>query len=338
VNDVFDGFPFRGDTDKAAAVAFLLTSFIRKFLTKAPGFLITATTQSSGKSTLADLVFQAVSGRPAAAASWTDNQEEMQKHILAILMGGQSGICFDNLPYGSYVDGDELAKLLTQETYQARKLGKNITVYAPTNILVALTGNQLTPINDMVTRLLPIHLAPNTECPENSLYNRKNIDAWHAKNRPKIVVAVNTIMLAWHLHGGNVALKPSRFSEWDEAVRKPLLWLNAPDLMTQFDENKAEDPYREMYSALLHEWHSTYGDSWKEVGEILDQWPDDTYSRRAAPLGAILQELFPKGKPTTRQVAAKLNKLKDGIFGEYKLIHQPADTKSKSARPWRVIK
>lgn len=336
INDVvFAGFPFGSDGDKVTAVAFLLTAFIRRFINKAPGFMVNATTQSSGKSTLVDVVFQAAYGRPAAAASWTDNQEEMQKHILAILLEGQSGICFDNLPFGSRVDGDELAKLLTQELYQARILGKNTSATVPTNILVALTGNQLSAMNDMTTRLLPINLVPDVECPENRVFNRSNIDAWHEDNRMYIVTAVCTILLAYHQSSENMDITPSRFVDWDDAVRKPLAWLGASDVMAQFEVNRAEDPVRELRGRFLDEWHKVYGDKWVELKMIADQWPLAVFGSEFA----TLHELF-SGQPTPQQIGAKVRYFKDTIINGLKLTQQelPVGSKSKASRPWRVVR
>jgi len=335
---VFDGFPFRSDTDLFAAVAFLLTAFVRRFLGNAPGFMVTASVQSSGKSTLADIVFQAAYGRPAAAASWTPNEEEMEKHILAILLEGQSGVCFDNLPHGCRVDGAELSKLITQELYQARKLGKNESATVPTNILVAITGNQLTPINDMVTRLLPINLVPDVECPENRTFERKNINAWHADNRPEIVTAVWTILLAWLRSDVVIDREPSRFPEWDEVVRKALIWLGAVDINIQFDDNKDEDPIRELRCAFVHAWHKEFSNEWVELAEVLDKWPDDPsdFDNSESGLEVVLLELFPKGCPTARRAGSNFRHFKDVVFDGLKLVQEKSKSKSKASRPWRV--
>jgi hypothetical protein len=300
--------------------------------------MLTASVQSSGKSTLADIVFQAAYGRPGAAASWTDNQDEMQKHILAMLLEGQSGVCFDNLPFGCLVDGEELAKLITQELYQARILGKNVTATVPTNILVAVTGNQLAAVNDMATRLLPIYLAPDVECPENRVFERKNIDAWHEENRSNIVTAVCTIFLAFHQCGEDVEIKPSRFVEWDEEIRKPLVWLEVVDPIVQFESNRDEDPLKESRSRLLKAWREEFGEREVQLSEVVEFWPEcpSYIEENESGLAAALIDLFPENKPTTQHAGKNFRYFRDRVYDGLKLVHKESDTKSKAARPWRV--
>lgn len=333
-NVVFADFPFGTEGDRAAAIAFLLTGFVRRFLAKAPGFMLTATTQGSGKSTLADIVFHAAFGRPAAAATWSQDQAEIAKLFLAILMEGQSGICFDNLPYGCRVDGDELAKFQTQEVYQGRILGSNKSVALPTNVLVCLTGNQLTAVNDMQTRLLPIYLQPDVENPESRVFNRQNIDAWHDDNRAKIVGAVCTILLAWHCSDTEIELRPSRFAEWDEVVRKPLVWLGLPDPVEQFELNKDEDPVRAARGEMLRAWFDLYGEGWVDLKDIARHGGSFPGS---SDMGVAMAELFPDNRPTAAHVGHKFRYFKDTIIDGLKLIQKPKNSKSKRSRPWRIV-
>lgn len=331
---VFADFPFKTDVDRVAALAFLLTAFTRRFLGKAPGFMVTATTQGSGKSTLADIVFQAAFGRPAAAATYSKDQPEMAKLILAILMEGQSGICFDNIPFGCRVDGDELAKLLTQEVYQGRILGSSKTVSQAANVLVCLTGNQLAAVNDMRNRLLPIYLEPDVEDPENRKFMRRDIDAWHDEHRGKIVRAVCTILLGWQNSEAEIDLKSSRFTEWDDAVRKPLVWLGLPDPVEQFELNKEEDPKRSARGNLLQAWHQEFGEEWISLDTIANYRKDLLDSRD---LAVALAELFPNNSPDARHIGFALRQIKDAIIDGLKLVQKERTSKSKKARPWRVV-
>ena len=344
-NVVFDDFPFGSDLDRSCAIAFLLTAFVRRFLDKAPGFMVTATTQASGKSTLVDVIFQAAFGRPAAASSWSDSQEEMRKHILALLMEGHSGVCFDNLPFGCRVDGDELAKLLTQEVYSARVLGGNTSAHMPTNILVALTGNQLTATNDMPSRLLPINLIPDVENPENTRYKRRDIGEWHGNNRQAIIEAVCTILIASYKTSEQVDIEPSRFPAWDLAVRKPMALLGLPDVLGAFNTNRNEDPTREARGKFLHAWHNSYGGQWIDLNSIIKEWgglnhfstnPSDK-NRESVEFREALSELFPEGTPTAKHMGNYFRYIKNTVYGSLRLEQKPLSSKSKVARPWRVV-
>lgn len=333
---VFAGFPFASELDADCAVAFMLTAFVRRFLSKAPGFMVTATTQASGKSTLVDTVFHAAFGRPAAASSWTSDQTEMQKHITAILLEGHSGVNFDNLPYGCQVDGDELAKLLTQPTYSARILGKNSTIAIPTNMLVSLTGNHLVAKNDMPSRLVPIYLQPQVENPEQTRYERMNIDAWHEANRADIVHSVCSILVAWHREGVSSVLKPSRFPEWDECVRQPLNWLGLKDPAEGLARNAASDPLREARSTLLSAWFEHFGDTWISLKEVRDH-STDIVNFKDSTLGEAMSDLFEGKVPNSTHMGNNFRYLKDNIFGGLRLEQQPSHNKSRASRPWRVV-
>jgi len=335
---VFAGFPFASDLDADCAVAFLLTAFVRRFLSKAPGFMVTATTQASGKSTLVNIVFHAAFGRPAAASSWSSNQEEMQKHILAFLIEGQSGVNFDNLPYGCRVDGDELAKLITEPVYKARLLGTNTTPALPTNCLVSLTGNHLLAVNDMPSRLLPINLVPQTENPERTRHERVNIDAWHDENRPAIVQAVCSILLAWRDEGEKQDIEPSRFPDWDDAVRQPMAWLGLLDPSDAFTLNHLEDPVREARTELLQEWHRVFGDQWVELAEVASHWIVWENSDKDKELSDALRNVFDDSKPDARRMGLNFRYFKGNVFGGLRLEQRDVAGKSKASRPWRVVR
>jgi hypothetical protein len=70
VDEVFDEFPFKSDLDQAVAVAALCTAIQRPTIagdTGMPGFGIVSPTQSSGKTTLAQLISYSVYNRPVAS-------------------------------------------------------------------------------------------------------------------------------------------------------------------------------------------------------------------------------------------------------------------------------
>lgn len=336
-NTVFAGFPFGTEMDRDCAVAFLITAFVRRFLAKAPGFMVTATTQASGKSTLVNIVFHAAFGRPAAASSWSTNQEEMQKHILAILLEGQSGVNFDNLPYGCRVDGDELAKLITESVYKARLLGTNTSPALPTNCLVSLTGNHLLAVNDMPSRLLPINLVPQTENPERTRHERVNIDAWHDENRAQIVQAVCSILLAWRDEGKVQDIEPSRFPDWDEAVRQPMAWLGLNDPADAFEMNHQEDPVREARTQLLRGWYRVFGDKWVELTDIQRHWVG-WVDGVDEDLSEALHQIFDDERPDARRMGSNFRYFKGNVLAGLRLEQQQGSTKSKKTRPWRVVK
>ena len=85
-NEMLGEFDFGSEADAAAALAFVLTAIERKTLDMAPGFLINASTQGSGKTTLARMVHLLVTGHDMPVASMSENVEEQDKALTAMLL------------------------------------------------------------------------------------------------------------------------------------------------------------------------------------------------------------------------------------------------------------
>ncbi|HIA46049.1 MAG TPA: hypothetical protein EYN95_09880 [Methylococcaceae bacterium] len=142
---VFAEFSFESNVDLAVAIAMLVTCVVRPLLKICPAFLVSAKTQSEGKTTLINMCFQLIYGRSAAAAAWAKDDVEMAKRLVSILKAGPSDVLFDNLPEGGKITGDEINKVITSETYQGRILGESKEVNFPTNMMICFTGNNVTP-------------------------------------------------------------------------------------------------------------------------------------------------------------------------------------------------
>ena len=331
---LFIDFPFKDDLNRDAALAMLLTAFQRKFLANAPGFMITATTQASGKSTLADCCFQIAYGKPAAAANWTNNQDEMGKYLLSILKEGHSGICFDNLPYGSNLDGDQLAKVLTEELYQGRVLGSNKTCTTPTDALVVLTGNQLRAVNDMRSRLVPINLEPHVDNPESRKFFHDDISSWVKENRHRLIFQVHQILLAWHCEGkGQPAkIESTRFPDWDRTVRQQMIWLGLKDPIELLRQNEGNDPEMDAQRDFLSAMHGAFKQNPVTSQRILSEVVGGT----ATDLQDSLIELFDGSIPIARDLGKKLSSLKGVVRGGLMLKQQEKSDLSKKSAQWFV--
>ncbi len=83
------------------AVALLLTAIIRKNIDIAPGFLLNANIQGSGKTTLAQIIYIILTGCDMPVSSLPKSSEESKKEMLATLMQSPAMVCFDNVRDGS---------------------------------------------------------------------------------------------------------------------------------------------------------------------------------------------------------------------------------------------
>jgi len=330
INNVFAEFPFDTKLDQAVAVGALLTAVQRPIIagdTGMPGFAMVSPKPSSGKTTLVQLISHAVYNRPAAATGWSDNDEEMGKHLLAILREGHSTVLFDNIPMGDAVKSNELAKAMTSSTYSRRKLGDNETETVPANVLWLFTGNNILFKGDFATRILPCRIVPNMERPEQRCFNRGDIGKWAADNRKKILSAALSIIIS----GSSVdsskvsCTTQSRFKEWDRMVRLPILNISGIDLLDKFTENSFEDDGHFAKISLLEALHNEFENKSFKTKDIITTVSGYGEAGKmdsdGSDLADAIEELFgEKALSNLMTLGRHLLSLKDNVVGNMKLV------------------
>ena len=339
---LYTEFPFETDNDRDAVICALLTAVMIRVLSSAPGFLFLAPIQASGKTTLIEIIFRAVFGEPAGASRWHDKEEEMGKTILAVLREGHPGIVYDNITCGAQIDSAEVAKLISGDQYQNRILGVSETAKLPAHILVTASGNQVSVIGDLMTRMLPIRLTPNDEDPSQRRFKRPNILTWVEEQRGIILGHALTILTA-HLHsnGQPISITPTRFPEWDRTARTALIKAGGKDPAVLFERNKEEDNEGPAIATFINGLHSHYKGSQFTVKDLLkitlmsreNPTPEVV---RTQPIMDGLTELLEGGKPESRLLATILKRIDSRVVGNLKLIK--ARTKgSGGVNKYRVI-
>jgi Bifunctional DNA primase/polymerase, N-terminal len=250
---VFRGFPFDGNQDgtiacpsRSVAIAFVLTTFVRRILPTAPFFGITAPTAGSGKTKIVAIVSIIAIGKPVPLTSWSGEREENDKRIASILLHGDSFGAFDNVGDGASVGGDALCAVLTAAEYSPRILGSNRKPTLPTNVTWSFTGNNISYRDGLERRGLEIRLDANIENPEE---RRFDFDAEQESvaNRANLVAAALTILRAFYVSPDRKSVIDSltpfgSFNEWSELVRAAIAWLGEPDPCDSRKNIKAEDP------------------------------------------------------------------------------------------------
>lgn len=282
---VFAEFPFETEMDKAVAIGALLTAIQRPIIsgeTGMPGFAVVSPKPASGKTTLVQLISYAVYNRPCAATSYSANEEEMGKHLLAILKEGHGTVLFDNLPADGAIKSNELAMAMTGEVYSKRRLGDNVTDTVPSNVLWLFTGNNIYFKGDFSTRILPCNLLPQVERPEQRTFTRNSIGEWAGDNRKKILSAALSIIISAkkiqeekiieEKATGKYTLskgKQSRFKEWDKFVRLPILKLSGQDLLDVFERNLYKQDTLQYKREFLNQLFETFGEKYFISKDIL---------------------------------------------------------------------
>jgi hypothetical protein len=342
-------FPFASELDRAGAVVMILTAIQRRLMTGSEGvpmFATSAPVQSTGKTALVRLMSCLVQGTGLPVTSWPSNDEEMGKHLLAILMEGLPIVLFDNLPEGGRIESDELAKACTAEKYRRRILGENREGEAPTNVVWCFTGNNIQPVGDFNTRTISIYLDADCENPDRRSFTRDDLEAWCLEHRAEFFYHALIILaghcrqlLAWQEKFDNrkcVMCEPTRFQDWDRQVREPLIWAGAPDPALLFERNKAEDPQKAGREALIETWFNVYGPEPVQLKQILQDCNETWSDAHKKGLHDAISDLVPFGRMNSKSFSTLLQKFVNQWLGEHRLEKAQQSSKSKSSAKWFV--
>jgi hypothetical protein len=333
-----EGFPFATDIDKAGAVAALLTAIQRRMFDSnegCPGFLTTAPIQSSGKTAFFQLLFELVWGRTAAATNWSSSDEELGKHILAILLEGHGGVLFDNLEEGSQVESNVLARAMTSPKFSGRVLGENREATVPTNCLWGFTGNNISASGDFNTRIIPISIDPRMEHPDQRRFSRPDLAEWCESHRAEFYVHAMTIMIGYQRYlcagGGPPGVKPTRYTMWDDQVRHAMIWAGSADPAVLFEQNKAADPKQEGRKNFLAAWWDIFGDEPQLLRTAITEL---SHNHQLSDAEEALRDLLPKGVITSKNLSAVLRKFAGQWIGGFRISMEKTDSKSRVAKRW----
>ena len=272
----FSEFPFVTEADRVVLLAALLTSLQRRQLESAPLVAFSAHAQRTGKSMLAEsLGILAIGRKPPATSIGDGDEDEMRKSFIGILRSGAQLMNLDNILPGRPLDSPELAKILTQATFQGRILGTNNMPAYPTNLLITATGNNFSVKGDLTSRTLVCMQDPNMEHPEKRTFTITNLPAYLHEHRVELVTNALTILKAWHVAG-----KPEQgveawggFDQWSREIREPIMWLGLDDLLADpcltRQDVAAHDPEREFDAVVLEHWYLVRADRLTTTAEIL---------------------------------------------------------------------
>jgi hypothetical protein len=344
-------FPFATDIDVAGAIAALLTAIQRRMFDSnegCPGFLTTAPIQSSGKTAFFQLLFEIVWGKTAAATNWSSSDEELGKHILAILLEGHGGVLFDNLEEGGRIESNALARAMTSPKFTGRVLTENRQATVPTNCLWCFTGNNISASGDFNTRILPISIDPGVENPDQRSYSRSDLAEWCESHRAEFYKHAMTILIGYQRHliagGAPCSVRPTRYGNWDKQVRHAMIWAGSADPALLFEQNKAEDPKREGRRNFLASWYEVYGRTPKYLRDVINETRN--FSAHAGTnkgdhlqnMDEAIRDLLPNGKVTSRSLGTVIRKFAGQWIDGYRVVAEGGDLKSHKSKPWTAEK
>jgi hypothetical protein len=278
-------------TGKLIIIAACLSLIERHLLDKRPGFGITAGKRGGGKTTLAHLIFEAVLGRMATAAAWSDMPEERRKALFAYLLQGVAGLVWDNIKLGTEINCPHIQEALTSLTFSDRILQVSKTGIAAATTILFFIGNNIKFVGDTGSRIAEIRLITNSPQPENRTVKHTDPLAWTRRHRAKILRSLYTVLLYGCRSRPDAQVPQTRFPTWWRLVGWPVELagaLYAPGLVFSFTQHfidtEAQDSKSAGVAAALRLLRSEFGsvtqgvqpkpNDWfmsKQIREILDE-------------------------------------------------------------------
>jgi hypothetical protein len=264
--EIVADFPFEGDKCRAAWLGALLTPLARlAFVGPAPMFLADANVRGAGKTLLMNLISHIITGKPFARAALTDDDEELNKTIVALMMASARLVLFDNLE--GDLGGAVLNGVLTAETWAGRLLGFNKIVEGPLLMTWYGTANNVTAVGDITRRICDIRLESPEERPEErAQFVHEDLLAWVLEHRREYLADALTILRGYFAAGcPRQELPPwGSFGGWTNIVRGALVWAGQTDPgEARMVRSESGDPIAECMTMLLACW----GEMEKAVGK-----------------------------------------------------------------------
>ena len=210
---------------KCTLIALALSVLERQLFGERPAFFITAGKRGCGKTTAATMIALALTGKRAAAAAWSPNEEERRKSVFAALLQGVSLIIWDNIQLGTAVSCATIEKVLTGAELEDRVLGESRNERVSCAAIQVFTGNNIAPKGDMASRSLNVRLTADRPDPENRRFKHPDPFEWTLAHRGEIVKALYTVLLGNPRFKQPAKRRPAaktRFKQWWHLVGAPI--------------------------------------------------------------------------------------------------------------------
>jgi hypothetical protein len=272
IKDLFLDFPFKGDADRAHAVALLLLPFVREMIIgPTPLHVCNAPEVETGKTLLVETALLPGCGHVSPTTFGRDEAEQGKK-LIGMLKHGRPAALFDNLK--GTIDSAPLEAVITSyPNYSDRVLGGNDSPEFPNRATWVVTSNNAKLSTDLVSRSVSIRIDAQVEHPsERGGFRHPELQAYAAENRGRLIAAACTMIQAW-IFAGRPPMKvqpPSRFSAWARVVGGILEHAGIGGFLANSKElRRSADVAREALRAFVSDWAHAYGEHDVAAKELL---------------------------------------------------------------------
>lgn len=260
LDDVIDGFPYKDEASREAALAFMVTLAVRPAIEgNVPGFLVRAHAEGTGKTLLTETMVAAVTAQAMEAMQFGTTEAEREKRITSEMLKGKPLLIIDNLPNGEEIDSPGLAMLLTAPRWMGRVLGKSSTPSLPNGTTVLMTGNNTLATREIARRIVPIHIEATTATPQaRTDYVHEDPVAYARANQGRVLGAVIGLVEYWKASGRPPfkGVPFGGFASWTQSVGGILTMGGSTRFLAHLPAwQYAADPFTADATALLGDWY-----------------------------------------------------------------------------------
>lgn len=263
-------FPFVDKVSEAVALCILMTQVLRCAMACSPLQGVSANAPSTGKSFLVDLASAIALGRPCPIIPPGKNEEETEKGIRTKLLSSTPAFSVDNIYGGLNLP---LLNQATERTHiSIRLFGVLEEIEVENSVVIYMTGNNLTIIDEQGRRTICCRMDAGVERPEFREFDANPIDTV-LKDRGRYIADILIIARAYlaYLAGGGTRpqIPPMGDSHkaWSRLVREPLVWLRCADPILSQEISRKADPVASQLSTIIDAWHVAFGMEAKTLAE-----------------------------------------------------------------------
>lgn len=329
MNELLGDFPFQTDADKANALAFLLTPFLREMIQgPVPMGLIEAPAAGTGKGLLANALTIPATGNFLETIPQRQSDDEWRKAITAKLLEMPTHILFDNLT--GTLRSAALEAALTSELWADRMLGETRIVRMKIRTIWLATGNNLQVAGDLYRRTVWIRLDAKMEHPEDRTpiaFNHPRLLQWAKAHRGELIWAALTIVRAWIARGKPAGLEVmGSYESWASMLGGILTMIDVTGFLTNLQKSRlnADDELVQLGN-FVEAWKKEYGHHEVTIGQLFD-------------LVALNDHLLPFVMEPDKEHGRKVrlgryvSRHRDRTVGTDQIVELPPDKRSRTKR------
>ncbi|HEV7300581.1 MAG TPA: PriCT-2 domain-containing protein [Tepidisphaeraceae bacterium] len=263
LEDLLIDFPFRSEADRQNFIGGMVTVVVAPAIgSNRPMHLVQAPLERTGKSKLIEQVLGHIFLRQEVPAEQLAmSEEERDKRIIALLIGQDTIVHLDNLK--QFVDSGVLASLLTAAIYRGRLLGQTQMVTLPNNLILFGSGNNVEGTGEIIKRMVPIFLQPQTADPQNRKeFVHPDLLEYLPTVRRKVLSAILGMVCVWRAAGrpkGDRAM--GGFERWQNVVGGVMQTAGYTEWLSNFNRwVKESDPQAADLNTFVALWADSHND------------------------------------------------------------------------------